>query len=144
MILAMIILDTNVISEPIGPQPNSRVLKWLDRQERQNLFLTAITAAEMFAGVQKLPPGKRKHSLSFAIDELVSLTFADNILIFDIAAARSYGLIFESLRQNGKNYDLADIQIAAIAHLHGASVATRDMKPFLAAGLHVINPWTDE
>jgi toxin FitB len=144
MILAMIILDTNVISEAITPKPEPRVLRWLDRQHSQDLYLTSIAAAEMLAGVQKLPSGRRKYGISFAIDEILNVTFAGRILIFDIATARSYATVYEGLRKTGFNADMADVQIAAIAQLHGARVATRDVKPFRAAGLNVINPWTDE
>jgi toxin FitB len=144
MILAMIILDTNAISEPISPEPETRVLQWFDRQYSQDLYLTSITVAEMLAGVQKLPSGRRKEGISFAIDEILNVTFAGRILVFDIAAARSYATVYEGLRKTGFNADTADVQIAAIAQLHGARVATRDVKPFRAAGLNVINPWTDE
>jgi toxin FitB len=89
MILAMIILDTNAISEPISPEPETRVLQWFDRQYSQDLYLTSITVAEMLAGVQKLPSGRRKEGISFAIDEILNVTFAGRILVFDIAAARS-------------------------------------------------------
>ena len=88
--------------------------------------------------------GRRRTAISAAIEELVSKSFAGRMLNFDLAAARSYGLVFETLRTKGMNHDMADVQIAAIAKLHGAKIATRDIAPFIAAGVDVINPWTDE
>jgi toxin FitB len=144
MILKMIILDTNAISEPIAPEPEPRVLRWFDKQYPLDLYLTSITVAELLAGVQKIPSGRRRDRISSAIDEIINITFLGRVLNFDVAAARSYALVFEALRQIGFNGETSDVQIAAIAQLHGASVATRDIKPFRAAGLKVINPWTEE
>ncbi len=128
----------------MAPEPAMVVLEWFNRKSSNELYLTTITIAEMVAGVQKLPAGRRRKNISMAIDEIVNIGFAGRILSFDIAAAHSYGAVFEALRQTGHNYEMADVQIASIAKLHGASVATRDVKPFQAAGLHIINPWTDE
>ena len=47
----MILLDTNVISEPLRRTPEARVIKWIDAQSLETLFLSAITVAELRFGV---------------------------------------------------------------------------------------------
>lgn len=140
----MIIADTNVVSDPLSPSPDLRVINWLDRQLAEDVFITSITIAEMTAGMELLPQGRRRQDLKNAIEQIIEVQFASRILSFDPPAAREYGVLFARLQRQGMNCKMADIQIAAIAQCHGASVATRDVKPFRAAGIRVINPWTDE
>jgi predicted nucleic acid-binding protein len=137
----MIILDTNVISEITKPQPNPNVLSWINRQPIEALYLTAINLAELMEGVALLPPGKRKDTLRMSIEELLAKAIRTPILAFDQEAAHSFVTV--KLRAKAKLYTLpvADGQIAAIAALHGFAVATRDVEPFRAAGVAVVNPW---
>jgi predicted nucleic acid-binding protein len=138
----MIILDTNVISEPTKPDASLRVVAWLNRQEPSNLFLTSISVAEVLKGIAVLPPGLRKRMLEQNMSALLA-GFVNPILPFDDAAARVHSGIF--VRAKAKNYTLpvADSFIAAIAEVHGFAVATRDVAPFVAAGVPVINPWKE-
>jgi toxin FitB len=140
----MIIVDTNVISDPLASSPSIRVKQWFDKQFEHDLFLTSVSVAELTSGVERMPGGRRRDGLSLAVEQIITVKFADRILPFDTAAARKYGQLSAALWQQGVNCKTADLQIAAIAQARGASIATRDIKPFLAAGLHVINPWTDE
>ena len=139
----MIILDTNVISVPSKPQSNAAVMAWLNRQSQETLFLTAINVAELSEGVAILPEGRRKEALKSVLNDTLE-NFTTPILSFDHKAA----LVYPSLvvRAKSLNYTLptADSYIAAIAKVHGFAVATRDVEPFLAAGVAVINPWEDE
>ena len=139
----MMILDTNVVSEPLRTSPNARVLAWLDAQPAGSLFLTTITVAEILSGAAILPAGRRKDELQHALDHLVTTLFHDRILPFDLAAAREFATILQRARQNGIGIGLADAQIAAIAVATNGSVATRDVTPFAASGLSVIDPWSD-
>jgi predicted nucleic acid-binding protein len=136
----MIILDTKVVSELSKPIGNARVVAWLDSQPEQNLFLTAITLAEILEGVSLLPDGKRKQMLRVTMNEAVA-RFVNPVLPFDRQTAEVYATLV--VRAKAKNYTLpiADAQIAAIAAAHGFAVATRDVDPFRAAGVAVINPW---
>jgi predicted nucleic acid-binding protein len=138
----MIILDTNVVSELSKPVGNARALAWLDSQPEQTLFLTAITLAEILEGVSLLPDGKRKQMLRATMNEVVA-RFVNPVLPFDRQAAEVYATLV--VRAKAKNYTLliADAQIASIATAHGFAVATRDVDPFRAAGVKVINPWED-
>jgi len=138
----MIILDTNVVSEPWKLRPNPNVVAWFDRQAQSSLFLTAISAAELKAGVAFLPQGKRKENLQHILDAALA-KFVTPILAFDGEAATAYALVVARARLTRYTLPVADAQIAAIAKVHGFSVATRDVKPFVAAGVDVVNPWED-
>jgi toxin FitB len=139
----VIVLDTNVVSEALNGAPDARVTDWLDRQEPEALFLTVTSLAELLTGVEYLPEGKRKQCLSENISALIARLFEDRILAFDKNAAPIYAAIVARAKRRGKTIAVADGQIAAIAALHGFSVATRDLTPFEAAGTVVINPWTE-
>ena len=137
----MIILDTNVVSEPMRPNGSRVVQEWLDRQVAETLYLTATSLSELLVGIEVLPRGKRKEGLHGALGELLDLLFGARILPFDRAAAAAYATVFGKARARGRVISVADAQIAAIALAQGFTVATRDTAPFKAAGVPVINPW---
>ena len=137
----MIILDTNVISEPMKSNSDARVLTWLDAQVADTLHLTTINLAELLVGIETLPDGKRKQGLGSALTSLLTNLFKDRILSFDQSAAIAYAPIIAKARAAGHTISMADGQIAAIAADKGFTIATRDAAPFHAAGVAVINPW---
>lgn len=138
----MIVLDTNVISETMKPAPNPAVRAWLDEQAAETLYLSSVTVAELLFGIDVMPAGRRKDTLNQMFDGLLAL-FGDRILPFDMKAAHYYAALAMTARQAGKGFPTPDGYIAAIAVAHGFTVATRDVAPFEAAGLVVINPWVD-
>lgn len=137
----MILLDTNVVSEPMKPQAAQRVLEWLDEQAAETLYLTSVAFSELLVGVAFLPDGKRKTGLHSALTTLIERLFGPRILSFDRVAAEHYASIAARTRKSGFSISVADCQIASIAQAHGFLVATRDVEPFRAAGVGVINPW---
>lgn len=137
----MIVLDTNVISEPLKPNGNPVVQAWLDRQAAETLYLTATSLSELLVGVAILPDSKRKTGLDAALSELLTNLFGPRILAFDQRAAMAYASLVGRARSAGRHMSVADGQIAAIASVHGFTVATRDTAPFAAAGVPIINPW---
>jgi len=137
----VIVLDTNVVSEPMRPNGHPAVRIWLDQQVAETLYLTATSLAELLMGVEILPEGKRKEGLATALSELIETLFESRVLAFDQQAARAYAPLVGRARAAGQIVSVADGQIAAIATLHGFAVATRDTAPFVAAGVPVINPW---
>jgi toxin FitB len=140
----MIILDTNVISEPTKPNGNALVAAWLDRQDAESLFVTAINLAELMAGIAMLPAGKRPDALRDALDRFLVNRIVTPILTFDREAAIAYAEVTAHAKAKRYTLPVADGQIAAIAKVHGFAVARRDGAPFRAAGVAVINPWEDE
>ncbi len=137
----MILLDTNVISEPLRQAPEARVIEWIDAQAMDTLFLSAITVAELRAGVALLPVGKRRSSLQESLEKRVLPLFAGRVLPFDLAGTPAYAALTARARAAGLAVATADGYIAAIAAANGFAVATRDTAPFEAAGVAVINPW---
>ena len=139
----MILLDTNVLPEPLRPSPAPALVAWLDRQTIETLFLSTISLAELRYGVAALPDGRRKESLGSALESRIFTLFEGRILPFDEGAPRAYGVIRARAKRAGKAIAAADGYIAAIAAAHGFSVATRDTEPFRAAGVPVIDPWAE-
>lgn len=137
----MILLDTNVVSEAMKPEPDAGVRTWLDDQAAETLFISSITIAELSYGVGALPAGKRRDRLGAALDGVLTL-FAKRILPLDTPAARRYGDLAVKARVAGQGFPTPDGYIAAIAAAHGFEVASRDASAFTAAGLTVIDPWT--
>jgi toxin FitB len=138
----VILLDTNVVSEPMRPRPDLSVLRWLDAQAAESLYLSTISLAELLLGIESLPPGKRRKALSTALDEHLMALFARRIVAFDTRAAEAYPKIVMRARRRGHAMAVADAQIAAIAASREFRVATRGVAPFQAAGIPTINPWT--
>ncbi|WP_058195881.1 type II toxin-antitoxin system VapC family toxin [Xanthomonas translucens] len=136
----MIVLDTNVVSEAMKPEPNPAVRAWLNEQVAETLYLSSVTLAELFFGIVALPNGKRKKGLGEALDGLLEL-FGERVLMFDTEAARHHAELAVKARTAGKDFPTPDGYIGAIAASKGFIVATRDTSPFEAAGLTVINPW---
>ena len=137
----MILIDTNVVSEPWKPAPDARVLAWLDAQAIETLFLSAITVAELRFGIAAMPEGKRRTVLHDRLEDEVLPLFSGRILPFDLEASRAYATLMAAARASGKAIAATDGYIAATALARGFSVSTRDVSPFEAAGLKVINPW---
>ena len=137
----MILLDTNVVSEPLRPAPESRVVEWIDAQPLETLFLSAITVAELRAGVALLPAGKRRGGLQQNLEKRLLPLFAGRVLPFDLACTPAYAELLRRARAAGLAIATTDGYIAAIAAANGFTVATRDIGPFEAAGVAVINPW---
>ncbi|MFZ2650680.1 MAG: type II toxin-antitoxin system VapC family toxin [Burkholderiaceae bacterium] len=137
----MILLDTNVVSEPLRPAPTTRVIEWIDAQPLETLFLSAITVAELRAGVALLPAGKRRTGLRQSLEKRVLPLFAGRVLPFDLACTQAYAELMARARTAGLAIATADGYIAAIAASNGFTVATRDTAPFEAAGAAVIDPW---
>ena len=137
----MILLDTNVISEPQRREPNARVLDWIDAQALETLYLSAITVAELRAGIALMPAGKRRDGLHENLEKRLLPMFANRVLPFDMACTKAYAELLAKSRAAGLAIETADAFIAAVALANSFTVATRDTSPFEAAGLSVINPW---
>lgn len=137
----MILLDANVVSEPLRPVPGARVIEWIDAQPLETLYLSALTVAELRAGVALLPAGKRRNNLHEYLEKRVLPMFVGRVLPFDLACTNAYAELLATVRKSGSGIETADACIAAVAVANGFIVATRDTSPFQAAGVTVINPW---
>ncbi|TVR80900.1 MAG: type II toxin-antitoxin system VapC family toxin [Rhodospirillales bacterium] len=137
----MIVLDTNVVSEAMKPEPHPSVRDWLDAQAAETLFLSSVTIAELMFGIGALPDGKRKDNLAAALEGMLNL-FDARILSFDTEAARCYADLAVKARAAGKGFPTPDGYIAASAAARGFAMASRDSSAFTAAGVTVIDPGT--
>lgn len=139
----MILLDTNVISEPWKPVPDEAVIAWLDAQVLETLFISSITIAELRFGIAAMPFEKRQTTLRDRLEGEVLPHFSQRILSFDLATSQFFSELMARARLSGKKaIGTADGYIAATAAANGLAIATRDTSPFEAAGLKVINPWS--
>jgi toxin FitB len=137
----VIVLDTNVISEPLKPMADTVAVAWLDHQPKETLYLCAPVLMEVLLGIARLPDGKRKSLMKTAVQALLANYFADRFLAFEREAAVTYASLASRAAAKGYSISVADCQIAAIAAVHGFAVATRDRAPFRAAGVPVVDPW---
>lgn len=137
----MILLDTNVISEPLKATGDPKIADWINAQNIETLYLSTIGIAELRFGIAALPSGKRKEVLYASLEQRVLPLFEGRILSFDLVASQAYATLRAKARAAGQVIAPADGYIAAIAMTHELTVATRDTQPFIAAGLSVINPF---
>ena len=140
----MILIDTNVISELWKLAPAPSVLAWIDAQAFETLCLSAITVAELRYGLATMPEGKRRSIFQDRLEREVLHAFKDRVLPFDMVASQAYSELMARAKSEGKSISKADGYIAATACARALTVATRDVAPFQAAGLNVINPWDFE
>jgi len=136
----MIIVDTNVISEWIKPAPAKTVVRWLRLTPDDQIYATATSEAEMRFGVATENEGRNKRGREALIDQLFSVRFAGRVLPFDSDAAKAFAVILAQMRRQGRTFSKSDAQIAAIAAVHSATIATRDTG-FEHSGVPLINPW---
>ena len=137
----MVVLDTNVVSELMRDDPYADMLVWLDDRPTRELFVTAVTEAEVRTGIAFLPEGKRRRGIAEAAHRAFSGLFAGRVLPFDSAAACAYAEIAAARRAAGRPVSQADGQIAAIARSRGMAVATRNIRDFAGMGIDLIDPW---
>ena len=136
----MVILDTNVVSEVLRPRPSTAVLGWIAKQPPGALHLTTISEAELLYGVALLPEGRRRSDFARVVQDAID-GFEGRILPFDRSAAARYPEIAAGRKALGLAADTADMQIAAIAAVHSATLATRNVKDFAGSHATVVNPF---
>jgi predicted nucleic acid-binding protein len=137
----VILLDTNVLSELIRPEPDAGVTEWLDSLDAATVATTAITAAELLYGVARLPAGRRKERLGEAIRGLIEEDFNGRVEPFDATAAVHYADLLSDRERAGRPISAADAQIAAICRKLRATLATRNTSDFEDTGIDLLDPW---
>ncbi|OJV59452.1 MAG: VapC toxin family PIN domain ribonuclease [Burkholderiales bacterium 68-10] len=136
------LLDTNVLSELMRDKPAPAVLDWFAGQASSLLHTSAVTQAEILAGIAVLPAGKRRDALARAAHQIFNDDFRGRCIDFDGGAAQHYALVRAQRKHAGQPIHTEDAQIAAIALAAGMALVTRNTKDFEAIdGLALINPW---
>ena len=138
----MFVIDTNVASELMRPEPTAVVAAWIGARDAQDMYLTAVSEAELLYGVAIMPTGKRRNALEAAMTRWLNLGFREWVLPFDSAAAQVYAEIAADRRHSGRPIGEADCQIAAISRSRGAVLVTRNVRDFVGTGLDLIDPWS--
>ena len=135
------LLDTNVVSELMRESPEPAVARWVSGHPVEDLFLSAVSEAELRYGAAILPLGRRRETLFFKIEAMLRDAFDDRILPFDGDAARTYGHIAAARRSVGRPVASTDCQIAAIAAARRMRLATRNVRDIEDMGIEIVNPW---
>ena len=137
----MILLDTKVVSEVMKTRPAEAVVAWLNTQDSEKLYVSAITIGEITYGLRILPDGKRRSGLRERFERFVGLAFDRRVLAYDESAARIYGELMGDRKELGLPMSVPDGQIAAIARVNHLVVATRNVVDFENCGIDVVNPF---
>jgi toxin FitB len=137
-------LDTNVVSELMRATASENVVRWVGELPATTLHITAVTQAEILHGILLLPRGKRRAQIEAAAEAMFQEEFDGRILPFGSDAARAFAETATTRRTLGQPISQFDAQIAAIAGVHRATLATRNVSDFASCGIRVVNPWRAE
>jgi len=136
------LIDTNVLSELMRENPAPQVMSWFESQNANLMQTSAITHAEILAGIALLPAGKRREAMAQAANQIFEEDFVGRCIDFGGQAIPHYAKVRASRQLAGRPIDTADAQIAAIALSSHLTLVTRNTKDFEGIdGLQIINPW---
>lgn len=138
------LLDTNVLSEVRRPQPDTKVLAWLDQVDEDRVYLSVISIAEIARGIGLLESGKRKSELAQWLEHDLPARFDGRMIAVDVSAALTWGRLMANSKRRGIALSVMDGWIAAIALSKGLTVVTRNTKDFENLGIELLNPWLGE
>jgi hypothetical protein len=135
------LLDTNVVSEPMKPAPDAGVVAWLADADEANLYLSAVSFAELHRGVERMASGHRRDRLDAWLQEDLAERFAGRILPVDLVVADQWGRIVVQRERRGRPIGHMDALIAATARVHSLTLVTRNAADFEFVVEKVLNPW---
>jgi toxin FitB len=137
------LVDTNVVSEFIRPQPDSRVIRWLEAADSESLFASVVTFGEIRLGIEDLPVSKRRAALEEWLEQGLPQWFESHLLPVTKAIADRWGQLTIKAKRKGIAITTADGLIAATALEHDLAIVTRNVKDFVATGVTIVNPWEE-
>lgn len=138
----MLILDTNVVSELMRGEQSAVVPTFLNASMDKDIRLTSITVYEIWYGIERLNPGRKRDGLDQAFRRFLSFDGLGSLLEFDEEAAYLAASLSVRLERAGRQVDIRDAQIAGIALSRGATLATRNIRHFEGLDLKLVDPWT--
>jgi toxin FitB len=136
------LLDTNVLSERMRPQPDKAVVAWLDLTAEDSLFISVVTLAELRYGAERLPRGARRNRFDAWLRDDVVARFAGRILHVDEMVADRWGRIMALGAAKGRPMQDADAIIAATADVLDLTIVTRNVSDFEAVSERLLDPWS--
>jgi toxin FitB len=142
--MSSFLLDTNVPSELVRPQPDPMVQAWIAARDLDTLFISSVSFGELRKGIVLLPPGKRRAELEAWIETDLSILFSGRIISVTRSVAERWGVLEGQRQLAGKPLNVPDGQIAATALEHGLTVVTRNVRDFEQLGVSILNPWVAE
>lgn len=135
------LLDTCVVSEPVRPGPDSRVIAWLRAADEHALFLSVLTVGEIRKGIARSSDSRKRRTLARWLDDELVPRFGARLLPVDLAVSRRWGEITGDTEARGVSLPVIDALLAATALEHGLAVVTRNARDFERCGVRVLNPW---
>jgi toxin FitB len=132
------LIDTNVLSETLRPQPDERVMDWLAEVDAQKCYISVLTLGELRKGVLKLPTGRQRERLTHWMDNTLAQWFGERVVAIDLSVSAHWAQL---LAQAGRPIPAIDSLLAASAVAKGLVVATRNVRDFELPGVTVFNPW---
>lgn len=138
------LLDTNVISELRRPRPNAKVRRFIESQRLDDLYLSAVTLAEIRFGIETLDNAIRRAELQAWLAHSIRPLFEQRVLAVSEDVMFKWRLLVEEGRQAGHTFSQPDLIIAATALQHGLTVVTRDTGDYARARVPLLNPWLGE
>jgi len=135
------LLDTNVLSELRRPKPEPRVVDFVARCPLDQLYVSAVTLAEIRFGIELVDEPNRRAELSDWLTHKVRPMFDHRVLQVTEDIMLKWRLLVEEGRKTGHTFSQPDLIIAATAIHHGLTVVTRDRSDYDKAHVPVVNPW---
>jgi predicted nucleic acid-binding protein len=135
------LLDTCVISELAKPEPNEKVVSWATQNDEENFYLSALTFGELYKGIAKLPPSKRKENLLQWVEHDLKDRFKTRIIDITLKVAKQWGETQGISESHGRPMPTIDGLIAATGLTHDLTVVTRNIADMQQSGVTLLNPW---
>ena len=135
------LLDTNVVSEWVKPQPSANVCRWLTHADEDDLYLSVVTIGELRFGIERLAAGARRDRLRSWVEDDLPARFDARILVIDLPTADLWGRLMAKARAVGRPVAAVDTLIGATAERHGLTVVTRNTGDFASLGIRILDPW---
>jgi len=136
----VILLDTCVVSEAIKPNPEPKVLAWLDAVDEDALSLSVVAVGELKRGIELLTEGEKKSDLGLWFAELME-RFRGRILDLDAGTMLVWGELSARLKKSGRTMPVMNSLVAACALRHNALLVTRNTGDYEASGVSLSDPW---
>ena len=137
----MILLDTNVLSALMQSTPDATVLRWLDLEPRDSVWITSVTVMEVRYGLHTMPAGRKRDRITRAFEILMDEKIQGRVASFDTAVAEQTAELMAARKQRGHPQDYRDTMIAGIVLSSKATLATRNTAHFEDLSVRVVNPW---